>query len=254
MACGQSSAEIQKHLVSTSTSYVYEWFTDWMPAIGLDTVRATIKHKAAAAAFQTKFAIQTANVRTNNPNAAATLETSPTAGAGERVAGDTPGNIDITNSTAGTLFVRFGVAYSLSSAGIGDADVSMQLAYDACGRMIGSASAEVLAPDSGNSFLPVTGWMPAIHVSKFKAALVVTGSGSVFKTRMAVQTATTSVESPNAWTTDLDTWRTGDLEVNTGEITPSIGSHMWVRIGVLYIAYSGSNLRAQISCAVGIRK
>lgn len=249
MACGQLSSEIQKHLVSTTSTGVFEWLTDWVPAIGLDSVRATIKHKAVNGNFQTKFAIQTADVRTNNPNSPATLEQSWTAGAGERCTG----NVDLSSYTNDALFVRLGVSYAASS-GVGEADVSLQVAYDACGQMVGTVSSEVLAPDANDSYLPVTGWIPAIHVGKVMAALVVAGGGPNFRTRLAVQTATTSVESPGAWTTTFDTWRSGDQEVNTGELTPSIASAMWVRIGVQYTCSSGTNLRSFITCAVGIRR
>ena len=48
MSCGQSSPEVQVHLVAVSTTDAFHWFTGWMPSIGLDNVKAALKAHAVS--------------------------------------------------------------------------------------------------------------------------------------------------------------------------------------------------------------
>lgn len=52
MSCGRTTNDTQKRLTATSTTATYEWFTGWMPAIGIDTIRATVKNRAVSGNLQ----------------------------------------------------------------------------------------------------------------------------------------------------------------------------------------------------------
>jgi len=250
MACGSLTAEFQVHPSTEIGSVTYLWLTDWMSGMGLDDVIATLKRQNADSNFSVQFCYQTAAVRVNVPDAPTLLD-SAFVNDGESCTGEE----SIASATAAKMWVRFGVAYKSVTADIyTQGDLALQCAYHQCGQMIGTASSELLAPDTSDYYWPVTGWLPAILAQKVKMALIVTGAHSQFKTRVAYQTAATSPEVPDAWSTTFDTWRSGDQEVCTGELSPTLTAKMWVRFGVQYACGTGTNLPGNVSTSTGIRR
>lgn len=251
MSCFSMTSPIQKRLVALSDSVVqYEWFTDWMPAIGLDEVQGVLKNKAVTGNFESRMAIQTAVIRTDNPDVPSLLESSYQA-QGERCSSV----LDVTSQRSTKFFVRFGVAYHLSSGSTpGQSDTSLEIAYNSCGRIIGGDTAQLVVPGATSCYRPFTGWIPAHHAAKVKAAIVVTNGHANFRCQLAYRTATTSRESPNAWSSNFEsTWHSGNDEFNTGEVTLSISSHFWVQFGLEYNLSSGSDGEASVSMSVGVR-
>jgi hypothetical protein len=110
MACGNALPPGGTHVSTTSTTANYVWLTNWMPAIGLDTVRLATKIRNLSGSIQIQPAMQVALVRTEKPASPTTLDAAQTAN-GEYCTGDE----DVSASTAGKQWVRFGVAVSLTT-------------------------------------------------------------------------------------------------------------------------------------------
>lgn len=251
MACFSSTPAFQKRLLALSSSEVqYEWFTAWMPAIGLDEVQGVLKNKAVTGNFESRMAMQAAAIRTDNPDSPILLESSYT-GSGERCSSV----LAITSDLTSKYFVRFGVAYHLSSGStLGQSDTSLEVAYNSCGKIVGGDVIQLFAPSTTSLYRAFTGWIPAIHAAKAKAALVVQNASANFRTQLAVRTATTSREVTSAWSSNLEgTWHSGNGEFNTGEVALSLGSAYWVQMGLEYQMSAGSNGEATASMSVSVR-
>jgi hypothetical protein len=222
-----------------------------MPATGLDTIIAVMLFSDLIGNFQGQIAIQTANVRPEMPNAPSLL--------GSVQSSTTPyctGAISVASSTAGAMWVRFGVAYNLSSgSSLGSADVTLIVSDDRCGQVAGNATNTLHTTSTRtNTYVAVTGWIPAIMANKVKAALVATALQGPIQWRLAMRTATTAPELPNAWSTTFDTWRTTAAEICTGELSTSITGDMWVQFGIQYILSSGSFGNVIVAATVAVRK
>lgn len=250
MTCVNNESE-EAHLIVTSTDVLYYWFTGWQPAIGLDSIKSGVHLKGITGNFQARLAIQVASVRTDNPSAPALLETAYS-NSPDRCSGV----LDVSASTSTPMFVRFGVAYNLSSGSTpGQADVRVDLSWPACGQAAGGGTFALLAPDTNSRYQAISGWIPAIFADIVKAAIVVTATIGNFRCQLAFRTATSVKESPSAWSSNLEElWHGGNGEFTTGEKTLSVSSSMWVQIGVEYSLSSGTNGSAQVSVAAAVRR
>lgn len=255
MSCGELSGISWLSLTSNLNgvgNLRFVPFTDWMSAMGLDKVKAVILIKALTGNFQAQLAVQTASVRTDNPDAWATLDTMTNADRCTAV-------IDVTSNTASKAYARFGVAYNLSSGTtLGGADVGFQLSDVVCGDIVGSTTLQLMAVDTNPYFVPVTGWLPAMTIAKVKAGFTVTGSLNGFKYRLCYRAATISSNVVAvAWgTANLEAgYTSGDGERNTGEITMPTGvgvtgridDKMFVQFG---IEFTGTSAGAQATATV----
>jgi hypothetical protein len=241
---------------------MFEPFTDWMPAIGLDAAKMVIKRKSVAVTgtaptFNVKPAIQVAVVRPDNPDDWAAISgQSAYTGAGE----SNTGVMTISGTTGGKMFVRFGVSYYLGGTAptSGQADVEVVLSYKQCGEIVGSMTQDLQAFNTTtNSFVAVTGWVPAIDADKVVAAFVITALVNNFRCQLAYRTASTSTQSPSAWALlEGASYRTTDGETSTGEISLSITSEMYVQFGVAFSQSSAGAApgQAAVSTAVAVRR
>ena len=171
-------------------------------------------------------------------------------------AGETcTGVIDISSSTGGNFFVRFGLAYNLSSGSTpGQADVSVELSDDSCGAIVGSAATTLQATSTADGFIAVTRWIPALQAEKLKYAVVCNSLTGLIQYRPCYRTATTSPQDPSAWSTTMDSWRTTG-EICTGELSPTVSTEMWVQGGLQTALSSGSSLgQAFFAVVVAARK
>lgn len=171
-------------------------------------------------------------------------------GAGERCSGLE----SVTTQTAGTFFVRFGVAFALQSggSGLGQADVALAVSYTQCGQVVGSRS---LSPDcstTSDAVIPISGWLAALLVQKIKVLTIVRSLVGGFEWKLAYRTATTSKEEPSGWTAIDQNYKTAG-EFNSGEVTLTLDSVMHVQIGLLYHSSSGGG-SAQVDTVVAIRR
>lgn len=254
MGCGKVTKLVQKHLSTDTTTSDYEPFTEWIPAIGIDIVKAVIKLRGAFGNFRAQLAIQTASVRVDAPDAWARAAASDNYQQGD---GELPtGAVNVAAATAGKAFVRFGWMYNLSSGStLGYADVASQVSFNACGEVIGAMSKRLQTPDSTNiQYEAYTDWIPAVQADKVSAAIIATGFAGAFTDRLAYQTADTSTEAPNGWAT-LETAFNGTSGArNTGELSLSLGNVMWVRFGIAHILSSGNSGGADVSAMISVRR
>lgn len=251
MSCGRLTKEVQKPLNAYSTSdEAYEWFTDWIPCTGVDGARTVLRIAAINGNFQGRVVYQTATVRTNKPNG-------PTTDDGWNTSeGAYYHEFDLTTVTDDYFFIRFGVEFSGHTSTLGSADVSLQVAYRAKGMHRGSISKNLIALDTAANLIQreiITDWIPASEVSKFNAAYVVSEADANFQFRYAYQTAATTVEEPDAWTS-VGSWNTsGDQEDNLNDQSPTVSSKMWVRFALEYSCASLKNQRANVSTVLMTR-
>lgn len=251
MSCGNAGSSSTQSCQTQSTTLAYKWFTPWGPATGLDTVIAILILTGLIGNFQAQLVIQTADVRPEAPNAPTLL--------GSALSSTTPyctGAVSVSSYTAGAMWVRFGVAYNLTSgSALGAADVTLIVSDDRCGQAAGSATNTLHTTSTAtNTYVAVTGWIPAIVATKVKAALVATALQGPIQWRLAMRTATTTPEQPNAWSTTFDTWRTTAAEVCTGELATSISGAMYVQFGIQYILSGGSFGNVIVAATVAVRK
>lgn len=254
MGCGKATKLVQLHLSTDTTTSNYQEFTAWMPAIGIDSVKVPLKVSGSSGNFRVQLAIQTADVRTDKPNAWARAAASDDyqQGDGEKATG----LVSVSSATAGKAFVRFGLQYNLSAGStLGYADVASQVTFNACGEVVGTASKRLQTPDSTNTqYEPYTDWIPAVQADKVSAAIVATGFAGNFSDRLAYQTADTSVESPNAWTNLEAGFNSTSGSRNTGELTLTLGTATWVRFGIASVLTSGTNGAADVSAMISVRR
>ena len=251
MALGSRIPPTENTVYPLNTTAVYKWYTDWLPALALDKIKTNLKAKNVSGNHQCRVACQTAATRGDNPDSPTQLESSWMTGMNERCSGI----LDITANTNMAWLVRFGVAYNLTSGSTpGSADVGLEITYDTYGRLLGSPSFDLFAADTSNYYRILGPWMPAIHVDKVKAAIIVHNASTNFQCRLAVRTANTAIESPGAWTTTFDAWHSGAGEFNPGELSPSSSSDMYIQLGLQYAMSSGTNGIANVTVHHGIRR
>lgn len=262
MGCGKTGQPTTKRLRTTVTTGQFEPYTDWIPGVGLDEVKMVIKRKSVqlagtAPTFNVKPAIQVALVRPDNPDDWALIgNPSPFVGAGE----NNTGVLDVSATTAGKFFVRFGVQYYLGGTAPtdGQADVEVQVSYASCGSIVGTMTQELQAFNTTtDSYVAVTGWVPAIDADKAVAAFVISDIANNFRTLLAYRKAATSIQSPSGWTSlEGSTYRNGNGETTTGEVTLSAGTDMFVQFGVAFSQSSAGAApgRATVSTSVAVRR
>lgn len=100
------------NLVSSDASATYVALTDFMPAIGFQTVRGLLELIAKSGTFSVAVAYQTADTDPTSPNAWAALESTPEWLSAQ---GDKDCTDDVTLDTGGTFWIRFGLAIKNST-------------------------------------------------------------------------------------------------------------------------------------------
>jgi hypothetical protein len=261
MGCAKTGKNVTKRLSTLTTEPIFEPFSDWMPAIGVDNVKMVIKRRAVsltgtAPVFNVKPAIQVALVRTDYPDAWANIGAlGPYTGAGE----DCTSTQDISDSTGGKFFVRFGVSYYLSGTSplTGQADVDVTVSYTQCGSVVASMTQELQAFNTtSDSFKAITGWISALDADAVVAAFVASNVANNFRWKLFYRTATTSIQTPGAWNSLEASYRSTNQEDTTGEVSLSIGAAMYVQFGVGFSQSTAGSAPGQItlSSAVAVRR
>jgi hypothetical protein len=240
----------QQRASTDMTGNQYLWLTDWQPTIGVDDVDANMKVRAMTSTMNWQLAVQYATIRTDKPGAPAVLDALQTTGAGERGVN----GIQLSGTTE--MYFRMGYMYASPNAGtLVAADLWLQIAYTACGSIIGTGTTRLEATSTDDRYLPISGWMSRKAAAKVKAAFVgAQYAGSGFRFQLAQQKATTSIEAPDAWAgLQASTYYTSAGENNTGEVTCSYTSQLLTRFGIKYNLSAGSYGAADVSWALCVR-
>ena len=244
MSCTRFFGPIELRVSVTSTTEIFIPFTDWMPAQGIDKVRATLRLLADSGFIQARIAFQTATAVVNE------------GGAGGR---NVPQGIGTaTNATmsvidaavpAGTVhWMRWGVFVSLSQAGPpGQADLVLTYAVPGCGSAMGRFTDTVhIGGNTSPAVVPVTGWVPAFLLEQVSLAVVLQAVVGNLETQVMIQTADVDVSSPNAWA-PLGTAASGArkecLQYSVTSVTdPTAGTKpMLARLGLSFKLASGTS-------------
>jgi len=234
----------EAHLVSTTTTTQYEWFTGWMSADGIANIRAVVKCKNASGAnFRWQVAIQYAEVRGDEPRTQMGTLGAQQTNSGEYQTQD----VSVTTDTDANRFFRLGIAYSSAAAGMEQGDVSLQASWKQLGTDLGTSRVVLSVNDNGVKYEPLTDWIPATIMSKVKAAFILTGitpSTGHLGYQFAIQFAGTTVAQPGAWELLEGAYtRPGNNvtfeEHNSAAKAPVANTNMWFRLGVAYNQDSG---------------
>jgi hypothetical protein len=210
MSCGNAVAPRTERIVAQSTNPVVLPFTAWILAVGLDEIKAALLLRAlqvASGSMEAELAIQTAEVRTDDPDNWATV-----------------------------------------------ADATLALAHAACGSLVGAWSGQLATTVTSDSFIALTPPVPALLADKIKAALIVQSVTGNFRCRIVVRCFVLTPEAAGAWTNTSNTDVTGADERNTGELTLTNGTNMYVQVGLAYSSSTAAFAQADVSVSVGARR
>ena len=222
--------------------------------MGLDVIKAIMTLRSvlvSAGTFSGQLAMQTAAVRTDNPDAWAVVAGLSASAASGATADASSTSISIATTTALKAWVRFGVTFSSGAAG-GAADVGLAVSYAACGSTVGNWKGQLVADSATDSFVAITPFLPSILADKIKAAIIVSSVTGTFTCRIVVRYAAVLTDVPGAWVNTTDT--NSNTERNTGEITLSNGANMYVQIGLAYSASGGGHSTGDVVVSTGIRR
>jgi hypothetical protein len=248
-SCANTSAPAQRSLTAIDGVVQHEWLTGWMLLPGMSVIDAVLKNKGVVGNFQSQLVMQLAAVRTDNPNGPTLLATARSGGGEWAELG-----VDIATGNSGYMYVRFGVAYGLSTGQTpARADVELQISYNACGKIAGAINQQLFASTTTDGYVAITPFVPSISAPKVRAAVSVTSLTGDFRWRMAYRTAATNTQNADAWTTTFGAWQTAG-EVNTTDLTPNLAGKMWVQIGIQFALSGGTPGQASISASVAIVK
>ena len=210
MSCGNAVAPRTERIVAQSTNPVVLPFTAWILAVGLDEIKAALLLRAlqvASGSMEAELAIQTAEVRTDDPDNWATV-----------------------------------------------ADATLALAHAACGSLVGAWSGQLATTVTSDSFIALTPPVPALLADKIKAALIVQSVTGNVRCRIVVRYFVLTPEAAGAWTNTSNTDVTGADERNTGELTLTNGTNMYVQVGLAYSSSTAAFAQADVSVSVGARR
>ncbi len=247
MSCANLGPVVHKHLVSSSETIAYEWFTDWLPAATMVRMQLLMKSKATSSIFQIQGAMQTAVIRADDPSAPEPVG-STHSNAGEWCGAPN----DMLTALEGVSLVRFGIAYKLTTSGLGQADVAVQLCYESCGRVLGSQTLALATNSTTNSYVPVTGWVPRMSAEVVRAVAVCRAEGN-FRWKLAYRLAETSIEDPGGWNPLEDDYHTTGEDI-TDDLTPTFDLEMWVQFGLMYSTSDATQTSATVSISVTGKK
>ena len=255
MSCGNAVAPRTERIIAQSTNPVVLPFTGWMSAVGFGEIKAALLLRAlqvTSGSMEAELAIQTAEVRTDDPDNWATVAGLSQSGAGGTCSAD----ISVATTTAGKMWVRFGLSFKLTtgSTAPGAADATLALAYAACGSLVGAWSGQLTTTVTSDSFIALTPPVPALLADKIKAALIVQSVSGNFRCRIVVRYFVLTPEAAGAWTNTSNTDVTGADERNTGELTLTNGTNMYVQVGLAYSSSTAAFAQADVSVSVGARR
>lgn len=241
---------------ATSGAPQYDFYTPWMPAIGVDNLRAMIRAKSASSNLSWAQCIETASIRTDNATSPQVI-TGYTSG----VAEVSTGSFSITSYLGSPLacWFRLGIAhYNNNATGIAEGDVALQTSWFQSGRIVDGRRVMLYTTDTANKFQVLTRWIPAIHVAKVRAAIIVNGvSGAVGLTvQLAQQGCPTNDANPGAWSAIAGTSNSissGVLEYNTGDISNGDAVNQWIRYGVLYASATSGQVNGILNSMIAVR-
>jgi hypothetical protein len=236
------------HLTAYSTTEIFYPLTEWVPAMGIDKCTCVWRNSAVAA-LSTRVGYQTAEVRTDKPDAWAAIGTTQTT--------DNTGfcttSTTISSGTASKYWVRFGAAYK-STGSFGEGDYSLQVSLDDWGTPIGTKTFQATSENNTSQYEAFTPWIPAQFADKVKMAIVASGFSNL-TAQPAYQTATTLTDTADVWTT-FDAATIADDEWCTGDETLTLTGKMWVRFGVEFHrtgVVAGTRGEGQITISTCIR-
>ena len=232
-----------------------------MPALGTDKIMAVLKRYAVTTTGGTphinfKLSIQTADVRTDKPDAWTDLGSAYQDG-GE----DNTDVIDVSATTVGKMWYRLGVAYYLSGGtpSSGDAELELTTASVSCGTVLGTRTSDLVTFNTTvDAFTAVTDWALVTDSDKVCAGFTLSAVQGNFQCKLVYRTASTSTQIPGAWTaiSGLSTYLNANGESSTGEKTLTLGATMYVQFGLAYSQSSSGSTpgAATVTTTVAVRR
>ncbi len=252
---GMLTRPVTKHLATCCSEWKYEPFTGWVPVNGVNVVKAIIKAFAVIgsndSSITLQMCMQTAEMRSDKPGAWSLIHISQAVGNQQELLNCT-GELTSLSLSSSTL-VRFGIAFKAAANETAQADVTLQVSYNALGSPLGQKSVTVESGTTSVRALPLTGWMPVLKAEKFNIGMHIANyEGEDLQWRPTYQLAEVEPECPGNWSTSWSSWQ----DVSEGEDLVSslqLSSHenyMWVRVGILYRSEAGDWGQAEMNASV----
>jgi hypothetical protein len=241
-----------ERLSSWGATAVATPFTEWIPCVAIDTIQVAMIMAALATAGTgavAQLAYQTATVRVDNPDAWASI---PGGLSLSSAMGNASGSITISGVTAGKTWIRFGILFSASGTAPAAADVSLALSYVDLGGMLGSWRGPLTATVANDSFMAVTGWVPALLAQQVMAAVQVAAATAGFQHKLVYRLATYSQNLAGSWVA-AEANVGGNCERNTGRLPLTLGANMWIQLGIAW-STSGATATADVAISIGARR
>lgn len=255
MTCGSTTADSTTYVNATTPTFSIVWLTDWESCVGLDSVMASIIARACSSDhLQIQLVQQVALVRTDKPSLPVYKGSvlSPASG----TLSHNTGVLSISSDTAPAAYVRWGLAFRHASGQAqASGELSLNVAYTRCGEVVETGSWQLDTSSTSLRYLPLGDWIPSLLVDKVKLAAICSSLTGPLRWRLAMRTAATDQAEPGAWSlvTDSNAPYTAG-EVNTGDLSVTLGSTMWVQFAIAYDLSSAGSGQATITAALGVRR
>jgi hypothetical protein len=235
-SCGSCvQPTLEKRLTAFSTAEVFEPFTEWTSAKGVDRVRVIVKVLAESGEFQGRLGVQTAVCLTDTTGAGGRQD--PTT-IGSQNVGEGEFIIDTNLALTTVSQFRLGWWCSLTSGSSpGQADVRMTPSFVRNVEELVEWQGQVQTDNTASYIQVLSGWVPAFGLQSLRAALVAAGVSGQVSTQLMIRTANTDPSSPNAWQSlesAVAGARQSCIDVNVTSITdPGAGTKpFWVQLGL----------------------
>lgn len=206
-----------------------------MTAAGIDSIRAVVRSLAGSGGTNWKWqiAIQTAEVRPDNPDLPALLGS-------EQTNDGTYAPGDLTPDLSAKAYFRLGIAYR-SVSGLSQADIEADFAWNDCGKVVSSVTFPITCDNSSPSYIPLGDILPANFAQKFKAAIIITSADANLQCKLVYRKGTVKA-ALTSWTdfTVADSY-SASAERNTSERAISASTELWAQAGLAVKSTSGTS-------------
>ena len=251
MSCVRVTPPVQMHLVATSSTDSHAWYTDWLAGIATDDATIIMKFWSKAGNLRVAPAVQTATIRTDKPD-----DTPTTISTLKTTANDyfyPAATCDIDGITAGKAFYRLGVVYN-SSSGLGEGDVTIQMAYRQCGALTAPWSGHLIAYSDDPHYISISGWMPALGVEAVEAIRSLSSIVGSLKFVLTYRTAEVTTDLPGDWgAVTIGATISANGESTTGEQSVAVTDKMWIQFGLKYWSDNDAFCEGDVMTLLGIR-
>lgn len=212
-------------------------------------------HVAGGSSLVSRLRMQTASVRTDEPDAWADVMNGQTVALEITGADDTcTGDVDIASALTDKMYARFGVGTKMTAVGApAMADVGLAVSALAAGRVVANWAGTVVATSATPLVTPISEFESTTRVASILGSLQAFSPGTSLEVKLAWRTAEWSTGQVGSWNVFGNGVSSGVPERVIAH-TPSLGNNFLVQLGVAAALTGGATtpVSAQIRAVVGL--